>query len=112
MQVARCVFVGRRAANQRQEIRRERQESFQREAPRDILDMRVEAAVFVNGNNGRTLALGRRANEVAVDLAMGRIVGDALRRQAPVIGGDGRGDTMADGAGCRILNTVGAFTCG
>src|SRR6266404_1922110 len=53
--------------------------------------MRVEAAVFVNGDDGRTLALGRRANEVAVDLAMGRIVGDALRYEAPVIGGDDRG---------------------
>src|SRR3954453_24109225 len=88
MQVARRVFARRRTADQRQEVGRERQESFQREAPCDILDMLVEAAVFVNGDHGRTLALGRGANEVAVDLAMRRIIGAALRYEATVIGGD------------------------
>src|SRR5438067_2435024 len=53
--------------------------------------MRVEAAVFVNDNDGRTLALGLGAHKVAVDLAVGRIVGDTLRCQARVIGCDDGG---------------------
>jgi len=59
------------AAQRRERIGRKRHETLQRQAPRDVLDVRVQASVFVNHQHGRQLGSARagRARQVAVDAA-------------------------------------------
>ena len=56
--VARLVFVARVAAERRQRIGRERHEVVERQAARDVFDVRVEAAVLVHHEDAGQLAGG------------------------------------------------------
>ena len=91
MQLARRVLAGGRAADERQQIDRVGEIAFDREPARDVLEVRIEPAVLVDDEDDRALALGLGAREVAVDLALGRVVGEALGRQPRVVGRDDRG---------------------
>ena len=57
--LARLVLVAGIAAERRQRIGRERHEVVQREAARDVLDVRIQAAVLVHHQHARQLARGR-----------------------------------------------------
>ncbi len=76
-QLARLVFAfARVAAERRQRVGRHRQEVVERQAPRDVFDVRIEAAVLVDHEHGRAacpVALAGLAH-VRLDLAV------ALRR--------------------------------
>ena len=61
MQIARRVVVGRRAADEREQIERIGEETFDREAARDILQVRIETAIFMDDDDDWALALGLRA---------------------------------------------------
>ena len=68
--VAALVLVFRRAARPAQEVRPERQEAFERHAPRDVLDMRHKPAVLVDDDDGGQLARGiGRPGQIARHLA-------------------------------------------
>ena len=90
VQLARGVLARGRAADQRQKIDRVGEIAFDREAPRHVLEVRVEAAVLVDHQHHRPFALGLGAGEVAVDLAFGGIVGHALGHEPCVVVGDDR----------------------
>ena len=91
MQLARRVLAGWCPAHERKHVDRIRQVTFGREPAGDILEVRIEAAVLMDDQNDRALALGLGARQVAVDLALGRIVGEPLGREARVVGRDHRG---------------------
>jgi len=71
VQLARGVLARRRPPDQRQEIDGIGQEALQCEAARDVLQMRVEAAVLVDHQDGRSFAFDLSAREVAADAALG-----------------------------------------
>ena len=58
--VARLVFVARIAAQRRQRVGREGHEAVEREAARDVLDVRIEAAVLVDHQHRRQPGVRRR----------------------------------------------------
>jgi hypothetical protein len=53
---ARLVLVRRRAAEGRKRVGRQRGETFERNAPRHVLDVRVEAAVLVDDDDAGRFA--------------------------------------------------------
>ena len=53
---ARLVLIGRRSARRREEIRCQSHETLQRHATGDIADMRIEAAVLVDDDDGGQFA--------------------------------------------------------
>ena len=59
-QLAALLVVAGIAADRREAVRRERHEVLEREPPRDVLDVRVEAAVLVDDEDARQLVRGRR----------------------------------------------------
>src|SRR3546814_2630372 len=70
--LARLVLVGGRAAGRRQEVDSQGDETLQRHAPDDVLDVRVEAAVLVDDQHRRQPAhVAGGARHVARQLAMG-----------------------------------------
>ncbi len=69
VKLARLVFLGRRAASDREKIGRQGEIALDREAARHILDMRIEAAVLVDDDDGGPFAHGVAAHEIAVDPA-------------------------------------------
>ena len=85
MQRARLVLARRRPADQRQQVDRIGEKAFEREAPCHVFQVRVEAAVLVNDQHDRALALLLRTRQVAVDPALGGVVGEALGRKPRVI---------------------------
>jgi hypothetical protein len=89
--LARLVLVGRRAAERRQEVGRQRDEAFQRQAPGDVADVGVEAAVLVHDDDGRQLG-GRPGGlrQIALHLARTARIGDVLGCHALVVLGDHR----------------------
>ena len=96
VKLARPVFLGRRAAVHGQEVGREREIALDRQSARDVLDMRVEPAVLVDDDHRRPLAqifrvCGLGAHEIAVDLALGELVGHALADQPAVVRRHDRG---------------------
>ena len=60
-QLATLLVVARIAADRRETVRRERHEVLEREAPRDVLDVRVEAAVLVDRRGSRAAGWYRRS---------------------------------------------------
>jgi hypothetical protein len=48
-----------------------RRRGIDREPPRDVFDVRIEAAIFLDHDHGRALSLRRRPHQVTVDLALG-----------------------------------------
>src|SRR5262249_24481898 len=58
-----------------------------RRTARDICDVRIKPAVLMNDNDRRPLSLGLGANEVAIDLAFGRIVRDAFSNKPGIVCG-------------------------
>ena len=90
MQLARRVFARRRAADQREQVRRVGEEALDREAAGDVFKMRIEAAVLVDHQHDGTLALGLGAGEIAVDLALGRVIGEPLGHEPRVALGNDR----------------------
>lgn len=71
VQLARGVLARRHPPDQRQEIDGIGQEALQCEAARDVLQMRVEAAVLVDHQDVRSFAFDLSAREVAADAAFG-----------------------------------------
>ena len=67
VQFARCVFIGRRAANEREEIDGISEIAFGRKPAGDVFEMRVETTVFVDHQHNRAAAFGLRPHQVAVD---------------------------------------------
>jgi hypothetical protein len=109
VQVARGVLARRRAARDRQEIRRNCQETFDRKPPRDILDMWISSAVLVDDDDRGTFALGLRPRHVSVDLELagreGRLVDGKARVVLRNRGGLGivvlKEREQRRGCGCR-----------
>jgi hypothetical protein len=58
--IARLVFIGRRAALRRQHVDGEREITFKCNAARNVLDVRIESAVFVNDDDRGALTFGFR----------------------------------------------------
>jgi hypothetical protein len=88
-QRARLVLVAGIAAQREQRVRRVGDEALQRQAARDVLDVRVQAAVLVHDQDRRQLALGvRRHRQVAAHRAV------ALRRRQ-AFGGHAGGGVFA-----------------
>ena len=56
--VAGLVLVRRRAAERREHVDGKREEAFERDAPRDVLDVRIEPAVLMDDDHRRAFALG------------------------------------------------------
>ena len=65
--VAALVLVGRRAAERRQHVDREAEKAFEREPPRDVLDVRIEPAVLVDDDHRRTFSLRLEPRQIAAD---------------------------------------------
>ena len=89
--LAGLVFVAGIAAEREQRVRRERDEVVERQAARDVLDVRVQPAVLVDDEDRRQLAGGLgRPHEVAAHLAVAlrRVVLDVLHLDARVVGLD------------------------
>ncbi len=84
-------LVGGRAAERRQQIDREGEEAFEREPARDVLDVRVEAAVLVHDDHGRALGFDLEARQIARDARAGGVIGPGLCHEPRVVGSDGRG---------------------
>jgi hypothetical protein len=72
--LARLVLVGGRAAERREHIDRQCQEAFQRKPARHVLDMRVEAAVFVDDKDGRAFDFVLAAHQLPRDLCAGGVI--------------------------------------
>ena len=65
------LIVARIAADRGQPVGRKGDEVGDGEAARDVLDVRIEAAVLVNDEHRRQLAAGvRRPNQIALDRAV------------------------------------------
>ena len=90
-QRARLVFIRRRAAAARERVRRDREETREREPARDILDVRIEPAVLVNHDDGGSLRrrLGRMC-DIAADGAAGAVEALAAGDELRVVLRDGR----------------------
>ena len=86
--VAAFVLVAGRAAERRQHIDRERQKAFERDAARDVLDVRIEPAVFVNDDDRRAFRLALEPRQIAFDRRAGGIIGDGVDRQPRILGRD------------------------
>ena len=72
-QLARLVLVARVAAQREQRVRRHGDELLQRQAARNVLDVRVEAAVLVHHQHHRQRTGGlRRAGDVGTHTAVAR----------------------------------------
>ena len=84
--VARLVLVGGRAAGGRQEIGRERDEAVERQAARDVLDMRIEAAVLVDHDHRPETRAGRRLGEISLHRAALAGIAHGSRRDARIVG--------------------------
>ncbi len=91
VKLARLVLLRRRTAVDGQKVGREREVAFDRESARHVFDMRVEPAVLVDDDDGGALAQGLAAHEIAVDLALGGIVGDAFGGEPRVVRSHDRG---------------------
>ena len=83
--VAAFVFVGRRAAERREHVDREREEAFERDAPRNVLDVRIEPAVLVDDDNRWAFSLRLEPRQIAGDLGAGGVVRGRLDRKPYVI---------------------------
>ena len=76
-----------RAAERRQEVGRQRNETLKRKPPRDVADVRVQAAILVDDDDGRQLAvLVGRMHEIALHLAVCAGPCDVLCRQPFIVG--------------------------
>jgi hypothetical protein len=70
-QLARLLFVAGVAAKRRQRIGRNRHEVVEREAARNVFDVRVQAAVLVHHHDARELARGAGGTaDIRLDLAV------------------------------------------
>ena len=96
MKFARLVLLGRRAAVHRQKIGRKSEIALYRQAARHVLDVRVEPPVLMNDDHHGPLAAGFAAHEIAVDLALGRVVGDAFGNEPGIVG-------RHDGGACVVV---------
>jgi len=96
--VARLVLVLGRAAERRQEVRRQRDKTFQCHTARHVTNMRIEATVFVDDDDAAELA-GRilRTDEIPLHLALAAGVGDILAFHPVVVGGDDLGTRLVGG---------------
>ena len=74
-QLRALLFVARIAADRGQPVRRESDEIGDRQPPRHIFDIGIEAAVFVDDQNAGSFRRVRRPHEIALDAAV------ALRRR-------------------------------
>src|SRR5262249_53395926 len=91
-QVAYFVVVRRCASERREEVWREREESFDGETAGDILYMRIEPAVLVNYHDPWKLPLRvRRRCEVTRNVATAAVKAHFLGRHPLVVGGHNRG---------------------
>src|SRR5262249_24653669 len=61
------LIAARIAADRSQSIRRKGDEIGEREATRDVLDIGIESAVFVNYEHDRQLSIFCRASQIAFD---------------------------------------------
>jgi hypothetical protein len=91
VQLARGILARRGPAGDGQEVGRKGEVTLDREPSRHVLDMRVEAAVFLDHDDGGPLALGRGPHQVTVDRAFGRLVRHPLGREPAVVGRDDGG---------------------
>ncbi len=90
-QLASLVFVAGVAAEGEQRVRGERDEVIQRHTTRDILDVRIQAAILVHHQDGGQLALGFcRSDEVTAQsaVALGRGILDVAGFEACVVRGN------------------------
>ena len=81
------VVVAGIAAHGRQAVRRQGQEAGRGGPPRDVLDMRVEAAILVDDHHGRERAVAARLHEIAAHRPRrpaGRVVLDVVGPDARV----------------------------
>ena len=109
---ARLLLVGRRAPERRQIVDRQRHEALERHATRDILGMRVEAAVLVHDDDGAELAaLVCRTREIAHHLALGARPLDVLGLQPGVVGRHDLGTRRICGKQRRDRRRGGARAC-
>ena len=69
--VARLVLIRRRAAERREHVDGVGQEAFEREAPRDVLYVRIEPAVLVDDDHRRTFVVRLEPRQIAGDVAPG-----------------------------------------
>ena len=91
VKLARLVLFRRRTAVDGQKVGREHEVAFDRESARHVFDMWVEPAVLVDDDDGGALAQGLAAHEIAVDLALGGIVGHAFGGEPRVVRSHDRG---------------------
>ncbi len=87
--VARLVFVGRRAAERRQHVDRKRQKAFKRDTARDVLDVRIEPAVFMDDDHRRTLGFAPEPRQIAADPRAGGVVRRRFDDQPRIVGRNG-----------------------
>jgi hypothetical protein len=75
------------AAGREQPVRRQRDEALQRGAPRDVLDVGIEAAILVDHQHGGMLARHRRRHQIAAHrarIAARRRIGHVARLDARI----------------------------
>jgi hypothetical protein len=85
--------VSRFAARIGQEVGRDREEAGERDAARDILDVRRQPAILVEHQHGRARALAARRRDIAFDRLATRDRHARVRKgfQPPIVGSDDRG---------------------
>ncbi len=88
--IARLVLVGWRAAIGRQHVGGEGEKAFEREPPRDVLDVRVEAAVLVDDEHCRALGAPFEPRQIAADLHAARVIQGGADGEPRVVGRDDR----------------------
>ena len=88
--VARLVLVGRRAAERREHVDRVGEEAFERDAARDVLDVRIEPAVLVDDDDRRALSLRFEPRQIAADGVPAGVIGHAVDRQPRIVGRNDR----------------------
>jgi hypothetical protein len=59
------VVVSRIAAERRQAVRRKREEPLHRDPPRHVLDVRIQAPVFMDHEHRRPRPASRRLHQIA-----------------------------------------------
>ena len=87
----RFFFIAGIAAERRERVRREGHEVGQRESSRDVLDVRVEATIFVDDDNAGQFARGVRGpRKISThgSRALRRRVGQKFGLDASVVLGD------------------------
>ena len=89
--VAGLVLIGRRAAERREHIDRQAEEAFERDAARDVLDVRIETAVLVDDDDGRAFALRFEPRQSAADARAGRVIRYRVDGEPRIVGRDHRG---------------------